>query len=89
MARFSPALVAQARVSKAVRGEIGDQVRQAIDRLSEADREILVLRGIEQNANETVALLLKLPANTVSVRFRRALRRLRDELPGSLLDDLD
>ena len=46
------------------------------------DRDIVVLRGIEQNRNETVAKLLKLKPNTVAVRYRRALERLRKKLRG-------
>jgi RNA polymerase sigma-70 factor (ECF subfamily) len=76
-------------VSRVVRADVADAVRAAIERLDEPDREVLVLRGIEQNANTTVALLLGITPEAVSTRYRRALERLRAHLPRSLFDELD
>jgi RNA polymerase sigma factor (sigma-70 family) len=76
-------------VSRAVRRELADTMRDAIERLDEPDREVLVLRGIEQNANATVAMLLGIAPEAVSTRYRRALARLRSHLPRSLFDELD
>ena len=47
-----------------------------------------MLRGIEQNPVQDVALLLGLRPNTVTVRYRRALARLRELVPGSAFDEL-
>jgi RNA polymerase sigma-70 factor (ECF subfamily) len=47
-------------------------VRQAIERLEEGEREILMLREYEQLSYEEIAALLKLPVNTVRSRLFRA-----------------
>ena len=76
-------------VTQAVRSEKCASLLAAIDQLSPNDQEIIVLRGIEQNRNETVAQLLGLKPNTVAVRYRRALERLRKHLPGTVFDELE
>jgi RNA polymerase sigma factor (sigma-70 family) len=76
-------------VSRTARSEAYAALRTALDELSARDQEIVVLRGIEQNRNETVAKLLDLKPNTVAVRYRRALERLRKKLSGSVFDELD
>jgi RNA polymerase sigma factor (sigma-70 family) len=75
-------------VSHAVHQEIRSTVSAAIDELDPLDREVILLRGIEQNSNETVALLLGISPNAASMRWQRALQRLRARLPGSVFDDL-
>lgn len=75
-------------VARAVRNEHHRLLLDAIEGLDPADREILILRGIEQNANQTVAMLLHLEPSAVSMRFRRALERLRARLPDSLFGEL-
>lgn len=75
-------------ISRAVREEMRSHVGAAILELDPRDREVLVLRGIEQNSNETVALILGISPNAASMRYQRALQRLRSRLPASLLDDL-
>jgi RNA polymerase sigma factor (sigma-70 family) len=80
---------ASAVVTQTLRSEACDALRAAIDALSPRDRAIVVLRGIEQNQNETVAKLLKLRPNTVAVQYHRALARLRARLRDSVFDELD
>jgi len=75
-------------VTSAVRGEQRDEVRTAIDALADADREILVLRGIEQQSLPTIAATLGLSVEAVGKRYQRALGRLRERLIGSVFDDL-
>ncbi len=65
-----------------------DSVRAAIADLPDADREILVLRGIEGLEPAAIADLLELSPNTVAQRWRRALTRLRARLPASVFDEL-
>jgi len=72
----------------AQRDERRDALRRALDELPPQDREILVLRGIEQVSNREVGRQLGLEPSAVTMRYRRALERLRDQLPGSLLDEL-
>lgn len=76
-------------LSRAVRDELRGLVLEALDALSEDDRRILVLRGFEQRPNQEVAEALGLLPNTVAVRYRRALEKLRRELPGSIFAELD
>ncbi len=56
------------------------EVRTALDSLSEAHREIIVLRDMEGLAYEQIARLLDCPAGTVMSRLARARTRLRDIL---------
>ena len=62
---------------------------EALDELSDDDREIVILRGFEQISNADVARRLGIKPNTAAVRYARALTRLREKLTGTVLDDLD
>jgi RNA polymerase sigma-70 factor (ECF subfamily) len=63
---------------------------EALDRLPEADREVLVLRHFENLGNAEVAERLGLAATAASNRYVRALRRLVETLqkPGAEPDCL-
>ncbi len=63
-------------------------VLASIEALPESDREIVILRAIEQHSNQDVAELLGIAPNTAAQAYRRALQKLRDRLPGSVFDDL-
>jgi RNA polymerase sigma factor (sigma-70 family) len=76
-------------VTRAARAESGAALREAIRSLDPLDRAVVVLRGIEGLSNEGVAALTGLLPNTVSVRLRRALERLRGRLPPALIADLE
>jgi RNA polymerase sigma-70 factor (ECF subfamily) len=56
------------------------QVRAALDRLPERDREVLALRYLEQLSTGETAAVLGLSEGAVRVRVLRALRRLREIL---------
>jgi RNA polymerase sigma-70 factor (ECF subfamily) len=58
------------------RQETSDQVRQAIDRLPEADRTILLLRNHQSLSNQEAAAVLGIDPVAASQRYGRALRRL-------------
>jgi RNA polymerase sigma factor (sigma-70 family) len=75
-------------VSRAIRNEARDEVQAALGRLADADREVLLLRGVEQVTNATAAMLTGQSAAGVSKRYSRALTRLRHELPGSVFEEL-
>ena len=66
-----------------MREELRDRVRSALARLSERDREVLVMRHLEQLSTEEVAAVLGISEGAVKVRLLRALERLR----GRLADD--
>jgi RNA polymerase sigma-70 factor, ECF subfamily len=55
-------------------------LRDAVNKLERADREILLLREFEQLSYAEIAELLKLPLNTVRSRLFRARTALRDLL---------
>ncbi len=56
------------------------QVRQAISRLTEEYRVVLVLREMEGYCYETIAEVLDLPVGTVRSRLHRARMQLREQL---------
>jgi RNA polymerase sigma-70 factor (ECF subfamily) len=62
------------------RGERFERLRGAIDGLSEMDREILLLRHFEELSNQEVASVLKIEQKAASIRYFRALDRLRKAL---------
>jgi RNA polymerase sigma-70 factor (ECF subfamily) len=74
-------------LTRIVRAERASAVRAAIEELAEEDRAVVVLRGIEQNPVQEVAVLLGMLPNTVTVQYRRALEKLRAKLPGSVFDE--
>ena len=55
-------------------------LRAALDRLSERDREVLVLRHLEQLSTRDTGVVLGISEGAVKVRLLRALQRLRDQL---------
>jgi RNA polymerase sigma-70 factor, ECF subfamily len=71
------------------RAEIRLRVQEALNEMDPLDREVLALRHYEQLSNKETAFVLELTEAAASVRFIRALRRLKERLgpmPG-LLDD--
>jgi RNA polymerase sigma-70 factor (ECF subfamily) len=69
------------------RREAARRVRQAIARLSEIDREIVLMRNFEGLSNQDVAHVLQIDPSTASQRFGRALLRLRKLLLSSGLGE--
>lgn len=76
-----PAMTPQAA---ATQREIAGQVEEAIELLGDQDREIVIMRHYEHLSNQEIAEVLGLNAPAASMRYLRALRRLRE-----LLDDRD
>lgn len=62
----------------AERREVRALVRQAIDRLPESYRTVLVLRDIEELDTAEVAALLNVSENAVKIRLHRARQALRE-----------
>jgi len=75
-------------VTRAGRSELEGRLQQALQALSADDREIVLLRGIEQCPAKEAAAILGLAPNTLTVRYRRALKRLRSFMGASVLDEL-
>ena len=61
----------------AMRAEISAQLEQAIEGMDALDREVLALRHYEELTNSEVAEALGIEANAASVRYFRALKRLK------------
>jgi RNA polymerase sigma-70 factor (ECF subfamily) len=70
-------------VDRAIRGEKRDQVRTALDQLTESDRTVLMLRHTEGLSTGECAAALGLTEEAVKSRHRRALERLRELLEGT------
>ena len=79
-------LVAQLRdpeltpAAATLRKELHERFVEAIDRLEDEDREILLMRHFEQLTNSEAAELLGLSQPAAGMRHLRALRRLREVL---------
>lgn len=74
-------------VSIAVQRELRGRVLEEIESLAPEDREVLLLRGVEQQSNQTVAVLLQIEPAAASMRYQRALQRLRKAIPNSVFDE--
>jgi RNA polymerase sigma-70 factor (ECF subfamily) len=66
--------------SAAIRQELQEQLQTALAALDEDDREIIVMRHVEQLSNQEVAAVLSLTEAAASMRYLRAVRRLRSLL---------
>lgn len=69
----------------AVRAEVNDRLRKALDELEILDREILSLRHFEELSNAEAAEELEISTAAASKRYIRALERLRkavEDIPG-------
>jgi RNA polymerase sigma-70 factor (ECF subfamily) len=76
-------------VARAIRSEAIATMLAAVEELTPQDREIVVLRSIEQVSLPTTAQLLGATENAIAVRHHRALQRLRARLPDSVFAELD
>jgi RNA polymerase sigma-70 factor (ECF subfamily) len=65
-----------------IRDELRQRVQAALDRLSPRDRELLIMRHLEEMSTAEIAAILGVSVGAVRVRLLRALTRLR-----AMLDD--
>jgi RNA polymerase sigma-70 factor, ECF subfamily len=65
-----------------MREELRERVRKALLELAERDREVLVMRYLEQLAMAEIAAVLGISEGAVKVRHLRALQRLHAALQG-------
>ena len=68
--------------SAAVQQELERRLQEALGRMDEPDREVILMRHHEGLSNQEVAAALGLSEAAASMRYLRALRRLRTELVG-------
>jgi RNA polymerase sigma-70 factor (ECF subfamily) len=69
------------------RQEQRERVRAALGQLADSDREVLVLRHLEQLPTRDIAAVLGITEGAVYTRHLRALDRLRNLLGDNLLED--
>jgi RNA polymerase sigma-70 factor (ECF subfamily) len=69
-------------VGQLLQAELHHRVRKVMESLPERDREVLVLRHLEQLSTREMAAVLGISEGAVKMRHIRALRRFRDELDG-------
>jgi len=63
-----------------VREELRQRVRRALDQLPPRDREVVVLRHLEQLSFKEIAAVLEISQAAAQSRYRRAVERLHDLL---------
>lgn len=66
--------------AKATRREMANRMENALLELDEIDREIIIMRHYEQLSNDEVSKALKLKPAAASMRYLRALRKLKNQL---------
>jgi RNA polymerase sigma-70 factor (ECF subfamily) len=69
----------------AMRVELSTRLEDAIESMEPIDREVLALRHFEELTNSEVAEVLGIQQKAASIRYVRALRRLREvvgKIPG-------
>lgn len=66
--------------SAAIRGEMQRRLASALENLNDDDREVILARVYEQLTNQELAAELGLSEAAASMRYLRAVRRLRDLL---------
>jgi len=66
--------------SAAIQAEMQRRLQEAIGQLDDDDREVILMRHYEMLANQEVAAALELTEAAASMRYLRAVRKLRDLL---------
>jgi len=72
-----------------IRRELQSQFFAAIEQLSDDDREVILMRHVEQLSNSQVAAVLGLSQPAAGMRYLRALKRLRSELAAEFPSRID
>jgi len=62
------------------RVELAERLRRALDQMEPLDQEVLAMRHFEELANKEIAEALGIEQKTASIRYVRALRRLKEIL---------
>jgi RNA polymerase sigma-70 factor (ECF subfamily) len=67
-------------IRRLIRAELRERLQEALAKMAPRDREILVMRNLEQLSIAEIAAALGINEGTVKVRHLRALKRLRELL---------
>ncbi len=62
----------------ALQNELTEQFQKALDELAETDREVVFMRHFEQLSNQEIAQALNLTEAAASMRYLRAVKRLKE-----------
>lgn len=62
------------------RSETQDKVQQALEQLEEADRQIIILKDLQDHSYDEIAVILDVPKGTVRSRLHRARMELKEKL---------
>ena len=74
--------------SEAIRSEFAVHLKSALTKLADEDREIIIMRSMEQLSNHEVAKLLHVSEAASSMRYLRAIRKLKQVLtPDNPMED--
>ena len=73
--------------NRLLRNELRGRVQAALAQLAERDREILVMRYLEQLSTHEIAAVLQISEGAVKTRHVRALERLRRWLADDFVED--
>jgi RNA polymerase sigma factor (sigma-70 family) len=76
-------------VNHVLADELKGAVWASLTGLAPQDREVLVLHGIEGRPHKEVAARTGLTPQNAAVRYHRALKGLREQMPSSIFADLD
>lgn len=71
-------------ISEVISNELAAVVENAITQLDEIDAEVIIMRNYEQLTNQEVAQALDLSEPAASMRYLRAIRRLRELMQDHL-----
>ena len=63
-----------------MRAELSEQIEQAIGEMDPIDQEVLALRHFEELTNSEVAEVLDIQQKAASIRYVRAIKRLKEVL---------
>jgi RNA polymerase sigma-70 factor (ECF subfamily) len=74
-------------LSRIIQEEEKDAVTEAIEALPDRDRELVVLRGIEQLPYRHISQTLGGEENALAVAYHRAIMKLRRALAGSVFNE--
>jgi RNA polymerase sigma-70 factor, ECF subfamily len=75
-------------VTRAIRDERTSILVRAIEDLDPLDRQVVVLRGIEGVSLAETAAIMNATPGAVATRYHRALKKLKSELPDTVLAEL-
>ena len=73
----------------ALRKELAKQVEQAISLLPDQDAEVVLMRHYEQLSNQEISQILEISEPAASMRYLRAIRRLREVIQGDSAGDAE